>query len=92
MSKLDEMMKFKVVDTWKLKNTMWLCFIFIRKTCKVLRVVAPAAAVPEVNGCIIIDSDEEEARYQTGNVHCIEMNVCYGCLHKFTSSLRKNMK
>lgn len=32
-----------------------------RKTCKVLRVVPPAAAVPEVNGCIIIDSDEEEA-------------------------------
>lgn len=71
---------------------MQLCFILNRKTCKVLRVVPPAAAVPEVNGCIIIDSDEEEARYQTGNVHCIEMTVCYGCLHKFTSSLRKNMK
>ncbi|XP_061168116.1 bromodomain adjacent to zinc finger domain protein 1A-like isoform X2 [Saccostrea echinata] len=32
-----------------------------RKTCKVLRVVPPAASVPEVNGCIIIDSDEEES-------------------------------
>ncbi|XP_022332598.2 bromodomain adjacent to zinc finger domain protein 1A-like [Crassostrea virginica] len=32
-----------------------------RKTCKVLRVVPPAVSVPEVNGCIIIDSDEEEA-------------------------------
>ncbi|XP_048738078.1 bromodomain adjacent to zinc finger domain protein 1A-like isoform X2 [Ostrea edulis] len=31
-----------------------------RKTCKVLRVVSPAAVVPEVNDCIIIDSDEEE--------------------------------
>lgn len=63
MLKLDEMMKFKVVDIWKLKNIMWLCFIFIRKICKVLRVVALVVVVFEVNGCIIIDSDEEEVRY-----------------------------
>lgn len=54
-----------------------------------LRVVPPAAAVPEVNGCIIIDSDEEEARYQTGNVHCIEMAVYINLNLLFK---RKNMK
>lgn len=42
---------------------MCLCFIFIRKICKVLRVVLLVVVVFEVNGCIIIDSDEEEVRY-----------------------------
>lgn len=57
-----------------------------------LRVVPPAAAVPEVNGCIIIDSDEEEARYQTVNLQCIQMMSVMAVYIDLHYNLKKEKK
>ncbi|XP_033735417.1 bromodomain adjacent to zinc finger domain protein 1A-like [Pecten maximus] len=32
-----------------------------RKACKILRVIPPSSGISDVNGCIVIDSDEEES-------------------------------